>query len=222
MRIIALIVPAALLAAGLPSAGRSQHGAGVDESEPGSFRPPPVDEVYPAPIEWRGLRVLHIGDSHVSRGLTEGLRDHLLRAGARYEAVTWVGSRSRSWVQSGKLRRLLRERSPGAVIVTLGTNAIRHPKPRHLQYWDRALVEQIGPRLCFWLGPPSLIEDRHGLNPALMESTTPCRYFETRLLDFPPREDGRFHLTRAQGLSWAAATWVWINGGPAPRSGDAL
>jgi hypothetical protein len=221
MRANPFIAPALLLAAGLSSPLAT--GSSTAENDPsGRFLPPPVDEVYPLPIDWRGLRVLHIGDSHVSRGLTAGLREQLLAAGARYEAACWVGSRSRSWVQSGRLDRLLREHRPEAVIVTLGTNAIRHPRPRKLAYWDHALVTRIGSRRCFWLGPPSLIDDRHGLNPALMESTTPCRYFETRLLDFPPREDKRFHLTRAQGLIWAAAAWVWMNGGPAPRSVDAL
>jgi hypothetical protein len=222
MRHTKLIAPVALLAAGLATAS-PVAGTAPEENDPaGRFLPPPVDEVYPLPIDWRGLAVLHIGDSHVSRGLTEGLSDHLRLAGARYESVTWVGSRSRSWVASGKLKKLLRERSPGAVIVTLGTNAIRHPQPRRLAYWDHALVDLIGRRRCFWLGPPSLIADRHGLNPALMESTTPCRYFETRLLDFPVPENGKFHLTRAQGLIWAAAAWVWMNGGPPPRGDDAL
>jgi hypothetical protein len=178
-----------------------------------------VEDVYPTPIDWEGKRVLHIGDSHVSSGLVTGLRQRLRTAGAVYVPVTWVGSRSKSWVASGKLKRLLREHGPAAVIVTLGTNAIRAPRPERQAPWVRALVKLIGPRKCYWLGPPSLIDDHYGYNAMFERECRPCRYFETRLLGFPARRDGKFHLTRAQGRTWADQTWAWING-DWPRPGS--
>ncbi len=172
---------------------------------------PDVDEVYPLPFDWTGLRVLHIGDSHVYAGLTSTLRKHLRSAGARYTPVNWIGSRSKSWVASGKLRRLLDKHSPNVVIVTLGTNAMKIRNPKKYAHWIRALVRRIGPRTCYWMGPPSLLEDRFGFNEILAEASAPCSYFDTRKMGFPKREDHHFHLTRAQGERWGASTWEWMN-----------
>jgi len=176
---------------------------------------PPVDQVYPSPPDWTGVRVLHIGDSHVSAGLTAGLRKHLVHAGAIYKPQMWVGSRSKSWVASGRLRRLLDSFAPNAVVITLGTNAMANSSPDRYAHWIRKVVSHVGPRRCFWMGPPPLLEDTHGFNEMAAAAATPCRYFDTRPLGFEPRKDGKFHLTRAQGERWADAVWRWMNE-PAP------
>jgi len=180
---------------------------------------PDPDEVYPTPPSWRGVRVLHVGDSHVASGLVDGLRRELGRAGALYEPHGWVGSRSRSWVVSGRLTELIKALAPQVVIVTLETNTLRSPKVQVNAAWARRLVERIGPRKCYWLGPPPLIEDRYGYGPILAGAVAPCRYFDTSRLPFHKNDNGRYHLTRAQGLAWAERVWAWMNGAEA---GDAL
>jgi hypothetical protein len=177
-------------------------------------RLPHVDDVYPLPVDWTGLRVLHIGDSHVSAGLTSGLGRYFRAAGASYAAENWTGSRARSWVASGKLRRMLQKQHPNAVIVTLGTNAMRLGNLERYSSWVRALVKTVGPRRCYWLGPPPLLKDRFGFNEMLIDATGDCRFFDTRTLGFKMRKDGKFHLTRKQGERWADHVWDWINGGP--------
>jgi hypothetical protein len=203
---------------------KNAEASGEKGAEPGSlgaaaggFPGPPVplpgvDEVYPEPIDWSGKRVLHIGDSHVSRGLISGLRKRVRRAGGRYRAETWVGSRSKSWVASGRLRREVEEYHPQIVIVTLGGNAIRNPHPHRFEPWIRALVEKIGPRRCFWIGPPSSIPDRHGLNEVLRSACRPCRYFETRRMELEAPSEWGVHLPPAQGRRWADRVWSWMNG----------
>lgn len=178
---------------------------------------PPVDHVYPPPPDWTGARVLHIGDSHVSAGLTARLRKHLTRAGAIYRPRMWVGSRSKSWVASGRLRRLLDSFAPNAIVITLGTNAMGNSRPDRYARWIRKVVSHVGPRRCFWMGPPSLLEDPHGFNEMAAAAAAPCRYFDSRSLGFEPRKDGKFHLTRAQGKLWADAVWRWMNE-PAPAA----
>ena len=181
---------------------------------------PPPDEVYPAPPDWRGVRVLHVGDSNVAAGLVAGLRRAFSDAGALYRPHGWVGSRSRSWVVSGLLTKLIREVAPQVVVVTLETNALRNPRVDANAAWVRRFVERIGPRRCYWLGPPPLVEDRYAYGPVLAEACAPCRYFDTSRLPYPKREDGKFHLTRQQGLDWAERAWAWMNG---PADGtDAL
>jgi hypothetical protein len=182
-----------------------------------------VDEVYPPAISWSGKRVLHIGDSHVSAGLVHGLRKRIRTEGARYKPINWVGSRSKSWIVSGRLKRLLRKHAPHVVIVTLGTNAMKERRPERHAPWVRNMVRMIGPRHCFWLGPPPLIKDRFGYNSMVEAACKPCRYFDTRTLDFPRRKDGKFHLSRRQGHTWADQVWMWMNGDwPPPVQRDAL
>ncbi|MBW2523397.1 MAG: hypothetical protein JRI23_04455 [Deltaproteobacteria bacterium] len=98
------------------------------------------------------------------------------------------------------------------MIITLGTNALQHRRPDRYARWVRALVKQVGPRSCYWIGPPPLLEDRRGFNGMLSESTRPCRYFDSRVIGAPPRADGKFHLTRSEGLAWARLIWRWMNG----------
>jgi len=181
-----------------------------------------VDDIYPPAIDWDGLRVLHVGDSHVSAGLVAGLRAHIRSAGGWYKPVNWVGSRSKSWVVSGRLRRLLQEHGPQVVIVTLGTNVIKERRPQRQVPWIRSMVKMIGPRRCFWLGPPPLINDRYGYNEMAASACRPCRYFDTRMLEFPKRKDGKFHLSAGQGRTWAEQVWAWMNGDWPPARDDAV
>jgi len=178
-------------------------------TEPASI--PDVDEVYPVFREWSGVRVLHIGDSNVAAGFTARLGQLVRGAGGSYQVSSWVGSRSKSWVTSGRLRTLLDEGAPHVVLVTLGTNSMKSSRPDLEAPWIRSLVRQIGPRRCFWTGPPPLLEDLHGYNEMAKEAATPCRYFDTRVMGFAPREDGKFHLTRHQGESWAMRVWSWMS-----------
>ena len=173
---------------------------------------PSPDEVYPTPPDWRGVRVLHVGDSNVAAGLVAGLRKAFSGAGALYQPHGWVGSRSRSWVVSGLLTKLIREIAPQVVVVTLETNTLRSPRVDVNAAWVRRFVERIGPRRCYWLGPPPLVEDAYGYGPVLAEACAPCRYFDASRLPYPMREDGKFHLTRQQGLDWAERVWAWMNG----------
>lgn len=188
-------------------------GAGLLPVEP----LPSADEVYPAPPDWKGVRVLHVGDSNVAMGLVTGLRRRFADAGAIYEPHGWQGSRSKSWVVSGRLSGLIREFAPQVVVVTLETNTLGQRRTDVHAAWVRRLVERIGPRRCYWLGPPPLVEDTFHLGALLPEACAPCRYFDTSRLPYPMRGDGRFHLTRDQGLDWAERVWVWMNstaGGP--------
>lgn len=186
---------------------------------------PPVDEVYPLPPNWNGTRVLHVGDSHVSAGLTTRLRQLLRSAGAIYTPRMWIGSRSKSWVTSGRLRTALDSVSPNVVIVTLGTNAMGNDRLDRYATWIEKLVSHVGPRRCFWLGPPGLLDDTNGFNEMAKGACRPCRYFDTRALGFEPRADGKFHLTREQGVTWADHVWKWMNepaSGALRDTGDAL
>ncbi len=170
-----------------------------------------VDEVYPFVPRWPGMKVLHIGDSHVSAGLKRGLAKRLKSAGSQYCADAWVGSRAKSWVVSGRIKQLLRKHRPDAVVITLGTNAMQNRRPDRYSGWVQALVSLIKGKTCYWLGPPPIIDDTFGFNEMLLEHSKPCRFFDSRVLQIPKRADGKFHLTKTQGERWAAHAWAWMN-----------
>lgn len=171
-----------------------------------------VDEVYPLVPNWVNARILHIGDSHLSGGYKSRLADHFKVAEAAFHQEMWVGSRSKSWVISGKAVRLMKSFQPDVVIITLGSNNIKYDHPERELSWHRALIDRLGAKICFWVGPPPLIPDMHGYNELMKKNVHPCRYFDSRVLAFPLRKDAKFHLTRPQGTLWAEQVWQFMNG----------
>jgi hypothetical protein len=176
-----------------------------------------VDEVYPEVPQWLGARILHIGDSHVSAGFRSGLARRLKQAGAVYWPHCWVGSRSKSWIVSGRFRGLLRKHLPDVVVITSGTNMMSSHRPGRHAGWVQALIQRVGGRSCYWIGPPPLLSDEHGLNEMLESNSGDCRYFDSRVLDIEARDNGKFHLTRSQGEDWAELVWRWMNGDYLPQ-----
>jgi hypothetical protein len=171
-----------------------------------------IDDVYPIVPNWKRARILHIGDSQLSGSYKASMARFFSKAGAVFRQETWVGSRSKSWVVSGKAAGLAKSFRPSVAVITLGTNIIKskHPK-RHLS-WIRALIRRVGAKQCYWIGPPPLIPDLYGYNDLMAENTAPCRYFDSRALDFPRRKNGRFHLSGKQGAIWAERVWRFMNG----------
>ena len=173
---------------------------------------PDIDDVYPIIPKWKSARILHFGDSHVAAGLKASLARHFQSAGAVFHQEGWIGSRSKSWISSGRLKRLLSDFKPSIVVVTLGTNEMRNRRPKRNRIWVRAIIEKIGKAKCYWVGPPPLIVDRTGYTDMLKDATHPCRFFDSRVLDMAPRSDGTFHLTASQGRRWGDRIWRWMNG----------
>lgn len=173
---------------------------------------PEVDEVYPYIPNWKNSRILHFGDSHVASGLKATMAQHFRKAGAKYRQEGWVGSRSKSWIASGRLRQLVREFRPTVILITLGTNEMKNKVPTRNRCWIRAIVHRFKEATCYWMGPPPLIEDKYGYNEMAMRAVKPCRYFDSRILGLSPRNDGTFHLTRQEGTVWADLVWDWMNG----------
>ena len=188
-------------------------GVFITVNVPGAPLPlPEVDDAYPFVPDWRHARILHIGDSHVAAGLKKSLAHHFREAGARFHQEGWVGSRCKSWVSSGRLKALVTDFRPTVVVVTLGTNEMKNHKPDRNRSWVRGIVRRIDRASCYWIGPPPLLEDVHGYNDMLKQTIQPCRYFDSRILDVQPHEDGTFHLSIEEGTEWGDRIWHWMNG----------
>lgn len=173
------------------------------------------DPKYSPPIshaEWKGMRILHIGDSHLANwGLKSTLRKRFRSAGASYSASAWIGSSSRSWLITGRLRNLLREKSPHVVIVNLGINIIKAKSPNAYAKYVKKIVKKISPRKCYWVAPPLLIEDKNGLYDMLKEASKPCIFLDSRKIHFDVVHKKNFHLSKSQSAKWAEKIWKWMN-----------
>ncbi len=171
-----------------------------------------VDMVYPFIPDWEASRILHFGDSHVASGLKSTLARYFREAGATFRQEGWAGSRSKSWIASGRLKKLVSAFRPTVVLVTLGTNEMTTSEPMRHRNWIRAIIRRLKGTVCYWMGPPPLIDDKYGYNEMAEEAVKPCRYFDSRILDMKPRKDGTFHLTRKEGVVWGDKVWHWMNG----------
>lgn len=162
--------------------------------------------------DWNGLRVLHIGDSHLQNwGLKGTLRKKFKQAGAAYNVSAWKGSSARSWLRTGKLHRLLRTKNPDVVIVNLGTNICRAKHPRDYAKFIKRMVRKISPRQCYWVAPPPLIADTTAFYNMLEEASKPCIFLDSRKIEFDVPHKKVFHLSRNQSAVWAEQIWEWMN-----------
>ncbi len=163
--------------------------------------------------DWHDVRVLHIGDSHLENwGLKGTLKRKFKQAGATYSVYAWKGSSSRSWLRSGKLRRVLQKTAPHVVIVNLGTNISRADDPSQYSGYVRRVAERIAPRECYWVAPPPLIEDKNGFYDMLQAASKPCVFLDSREIEFEIRQSKVFHLDKRQSTIWAKQIWKWLNG----------
>lgn len=178
---------------------------------------PDGSQVYPISPNWTGERVLHIGDSHLAnKGLTLNLREKFSRAGAHYYVNSWIGSRSKSWLTSGRLRRALEDKRPSTVLVTLGTNALKNKRPDKYADWIKGIRNKIGNRKCYWIAPPALIEDKYGFYDVLKQNAAPCKVFDSRTIQFKTSTQNVYHLSHNQAGRWADHIWAWMNELPPP------
>lgn len=172
--------------------------------------PLPV-EIPPAEVRvtWTGLTVVHIGDSQVANGLTQGLARRVREAGGRYVSAGWVSSNAARWLGADRLRDLLHDQLPEIVLVTLGTNEYLVGDLEHyLANYERLAARVGGPRRCFWIGPPGLPGIDRFVE-AARTRTAPCPYFDSRRIE-PDSGRSRDHLSAARGEEWAEAIWDWI------------
>lgn len=220
----------ALLAVAAPlwSRGRSAPSLGERALAPSSRLPahdaaPPlavvIDPAADASVRWpaSALRVLHVGDSTL--GFTQGLAFEMDRRfsaiGIRYVAHTEASAGLHTFALSRKLEELLRESSPDVVLVTLGMNNLTALHPEQYEADVRAIVEQVGGRPCWWIGPLAMARPDNGLIAMLAHSTAPCGWSSSFELEIERQPDA-IHPTQRGASRWADEVWRAL-GPTAPR-----
>ncbi|MCP4604804.1 MAG: hypothetical protein GY847_30505 [Proteobacteria bacterium] len=170
-----------------------------------------VDNVYPISPEWKGTTVLNISDLRTSTRLNSMILRRLLVAGADIRMENRIGSTIESWIETSRLKRLLKKHNPAVVIVTFDANVNSQPKAEKYTYWAKTIAEQIAPTTCYWLGPSSLIGNQYNLNETLTKSTAPCRYLDPRVITPLKETSKKQRLTKAQSTKWAERMWYKLN-----------
>lgn len=160
------------------------------------------------PLSLANKTVLLIGDS-MAEGVGPVLKKKVEGTGGRFIDGHERSSTILWWQGSGKLRELMERHRPDVVFVVLGANEIFMPKPEQRAPFIRQIVEEIGARPGFWIGPPSWKPDG-GLVNVIEENFQPGHFYNSNDLKVPRARDGK-HPT-AQGYEiWTELVWNWYS-----------
>jgi hypothetical protein len=190
--------------AGTPAA--TLAAAVVDAAPPSPIL---IEEPKPAPHVYRV--VLHTGDSTVGggHGLARALKGRFEADGATYVSDTVNSATLLSLEAAEHLADSVAKHQPDLVLINLGTNEVFVPAPQALLGRIRAVVKNVGPRDCIWIGPPTWKGDK-GIVAVLRENVAPCRFFDSSDMDIERISDG-IHPTDKGGEQWGARFWSFFH-----------
>ena len=153
--------------------------------------------------------MLHVGDSTLgfTQGLALEMSTRFAAIGVRYDAHTEASAGLHTFATSRKLEELIREKSPDVVLLTLGMNNLTALHPEQYEVDVRAIVEQVGGRPCWWIGPLSIDRPENGLIAILARATAPCAWSSSYDLVIERQPDA-IHPTQRGASRWADAIWT--------------
>ncbi|HEX8144130.1 MAG TPA: hypothetical protein VF553_16130 [Pyrinomonadaceae bacterium] len=158
------------------------------------------------PVSLTGKTVLLVGDS-MAEGIGWFLREKVEAAGGRYAGEPWCSSTTCSWFETGRLREMLEKHKPDIVFIALGSNEIFIKQPEVRAPIIKQMVEEIGNRPAYWIGPPSWKPDK-GIVRVIEENFQPGHFYNSNDLVVPRRKDGA-HPTREGYQTWTELIWNW-------------
>jgi len=158
------------------------------------------------PLSLQNKTVLLVGDS-MAEGVAPWLQKKVEAVGGRF-----INGQERSstivwWEGSGKLRELLARHRPDIVFIALGSNEIFIEQPSLRAPLIKQMVEEIGARPSFWIGPPSWKPDL-GLVRVIEENFQPGHFYNSNDLKVPRAPDGK-HPTAQGYQTWTDLVWNW-------------
>lgn len=158
------------------------------------------------PISLRNKTVLLVGDS-MAEGVGPWLQKKVEEVGGRF-----INGQERSstivwWQGSGKLRELIALHRPDVVFIALGSNEIFLEQPNLRAPLIKQMVEELGTRPGYWIGPPSWKPDS-GLVRVIEENFQPGHFYNSNDLKVPRAADGK-HPTAQGYQTWTELVWNW-------------
>jgi acyl-CoA thioesterase-1 len=181
----------------------------VDAAPP----PAPVAMLPAAPLPKVYKTVLHTGDSTVGggHGLAKALRSRFEADGSKYVSDTVNSASLLGSEPSAHLAESVAKHHPDLVLINLGTNEVFVPAPQALIGRIRAVVRNVGPRDCIWIGPPTWKGDK-GIVQVLRDNVAPCKFFDSSDMGIERIVDG-IHPTDKGGEDWAEKFWAFYHPG---------
>ena len=158
------------------------------------------------PLSLASKTVMLIGDS-MAEGVGPWLQKKVEATGGRFINAQERSSTIVWWQGSGKLRELLQRHRPDIVFIALGSNEIFVEEPERRAPVIKAMVEEIGERTAFWIGPPSWKPDK-GLVRVIEENFQPGHFYNSNDLQVPRAKDGK-HPTAQGYQTWTDLVWKW-------------
>ncbi len=154
------------------------------------------------------LRIMIFGDSMLE-WLAKRLCDYTMENDYDLTCVVWYSSTTKLWATTDTLEHYLDRIHPDYVILCLGANELLvKDLPKREKYVAR-LVEKIGNRPYFWIGPPNWREDT-GINDLILSKVGRGRFFDSRNLVLDRANDNK-HPTRVAAAEWMDSVAVWLN-----------
>ena len=158
------------------------------------------------PLSLRNKTVLLVGDS-MAEGVGPWLQKKVEAVGGRFINGQERSSTIVFWQGSGKLREKLALYRPDLVFIALGSNEIFMANPETRAPLIRQMVEEIGARPAFWIGPPSWKPDK-GLVRVIEENFQAGHFYNSNSLVVPRAPDGK-HPTAQGYKTWTDLVWDW-------------
>jgi hypothetical protein len=158
------------------------------------------------PVSLAGKSVLLVGDS-MAEGLRPSLQQRVEAAGGRFFGEPWQSSTIIGWEGSGRLKEMLERYQPDIVFISLGSNELEAHRPEGRAPLIKRMLEEIGRRPAYWIGPPSWKTDR-GLLRVIEENFQPGHFYNASDLQVPRQRDGK-HPTLEGFSQWTELIWTW-------------
>ncbi|HEX8495124.1 MAG TPA: hypothetical protein VF658_19950 [Pyrinomonadaceae bacterium] len=159
------------------------------------------------PVSLAGKTVLLVGDS-MAEGIGWSLKGKVLAAGGRYVGEPWCSSTTCTWQESGRLSEVLARHKPDIVFIALGSNEIFiKDAEKSRAPAIRRMVEELGERPAYWIGPPSWKPDK-GIVNVIEANFQPGHFYNSNDLKVPRRKDGA-HPTVEGYQTWTELIWDW-------------
>lgn len=158
------------------------------------------------PLSLRNKTVLLIGDS-MAEGVGPWLQKKVEEVGGRFINAQERSSTIVWWQGSGKLRELMARHTPDVVFIALGSNEIFLEQPALRAPLIKQMVEVLGTRPGYWIGPPSWKPDS-GLVRVIEENFQPGHFYNSNDLQVPRARDGK-HPTAQGYQTWTELVWNW-------------
>jgi hypothetical protein len=158
------------------------------------------------PLSLKGKTVLLVGDS-MAAGLQPSLQKRVEEAGGSFKAEPWQSSTIIGWEGTARLKEMIDLHRPDIVFISLGSNELQTRRPEGRAPLIKRMVEELGARPAFWIGPPSWKPD-NGLLRVIEENFQPGHFFNANELRLPRQSDGK-HPTVEGFEQWTASIWSW-------------